>query len=131
MIETLTTTQTLSVLIGLFLVAVGIGLLTGRGSYATLIDDLRENTALGYVTSVIVFVLGAVIIAVHNRWTYPVAVVVSLIGWAALIEGFLMLAIRRPLLSLLKGVPITTATMMPLGVVLIVCGVPLLYAGLF
>jgi len=130
MIETLSTTQILAVFIGLYMVAVGVGLLTGRGSYATVIDDLRDNTALGYVTSVFVFVLGAAMVAVHNLWTDPLAIVVSLVGWGALIEGVLMLAIRRPFLSLVRVVPFTDATMVACGVAAILLGAVLFYAGL-
>ena len=130
MIETLSVTQILAVFIGLYMVAAGIGLLTGRGSYATVIDDLRDNTALGYVTSVFVFVLGAVMVAVHNLWTDPLAIVVSLVGWGALIEGVLMLAIRRPFLNFVRVVPFTAATMVPCGIAAIVLGAVLLYAGL-
>ncbi len=130
MIETLSTTQILAVFIGLYMVAAGIGLLTDRDSYATLIDDLRENTALGYVTSAFVFVLGAVIVAVHNLWTDPLAIVVSVFGWGALIEGVLMLAIRRPFLGLVRVIPFTGAAAVPFGIFIIVFGAVLLYAGL-
>ena len=130
MIETLSTTQILAVFIGLYMVAAGIGFLTGRGSYATLIDELRDNTALGYVTGAFVFALGAAMVAVHNLWTGPLAIVVSLVGWGALIEGVLMLAIRRPFLSLVRVVPFTAATMVPCGIAAIVLGAVLLYAGL-
>ena len=130
MIETLSVTQILAVFIGLYMVAAGIGFLTGRGSYATLIDDLRENAALGYVTSVFVFVLGAALVAVHNLWTDPLAIVVSLVGWGALIEGVLMLAIRRTFLGLVKVVPLTPATMVPFGIAAIVLGAVLAIAGL-
>jgi hypothetical protein len=130
MIETLSVTQILAVFIGLYMVAAGIGFLTGRGSYATLIDELRDNTALGYVTGAFVFALGAAMVAVHNLWTGPLAIVVSLVGWGALIEGILMLAIRRRFLGLVKVVPFTPATMVPYGITAIVLGVVLLYAGL-
>ncbi len=130
MIETLSVTQILAVFIGLYMVAAGIGFLTGRGSYATLIDELRDNTALGYVTGAFVFALGAAMVAVHNLWTGPLAIVVSLVGWGALIEGVLMLAIRRTFLGLVKVVPFTPATMVPYGIAAIVFGVVLLYAGL-
>lgn len=130
MIETLSTTQILAVFIGLYMVAAGIGFLTGRGSYATLIDELRDNTALGYVTGAFVFALGAAMVAVHNLWTGPLAIVVSLVGWGALIEGVLMLAIRRTFLGLVKVVPFTPATMVPYGIAAIVFGAVLLYAGL-
>ena len=130
MIETLSVTQILAVFIGLYMVAAGIGFLTGRGSYATLIDELRDNTALGHVTGAFVFALGAAMVAVHNLWTGPLAIVVSLVGWGALIEGVLMLAIRRTFLGLVKVVPLTPATLVPCGIAAIVGGAVLLYAGL-
>ncbi len=130
MIETLSTTQILAVFIGLYMVAAGIGFLTGRGSYATLIDELRDNTALGYVTGAFVFALGAAMVAVHNLWTGPLAIVVSLVGWGALIEGVLMLAIRRTFLGLVKVFPLTPATLVPCGIAAIVLGAVLAIAGL-
>ena len=130
MIETLSVTQILAVFLGLYMVAAGIGFLAGRGSYATLIDELRNNTALGYVTGAFVFALGAAMVAVHNLWTGPLAIVVSLVGWGALIEGVLMLAIRRTFLGLVKVVPLTPATMVSCGIAAIVFGAVLLYAGL-
>jgi hypothetical protein len=75
-------------------------------------------------------VLGAVMVAVHNLWTDPLAIVVSLVGWGALIEGVLMLAIRRPFLNFVRVVPFTAATMVPCGIAAIVLGAVLLYAGL-
>jgi hypothetical protein len=130
MIETLSVTQILAVFLGLYVVAAGIGLLSDPKAFATVIDDLRENTTLGYVTSVLVFVLGAVIVAVHNLWTDPLAVVVSIFGWGALIEGVLMLAIRRRFLGLVRVIPFTAATMVPFGIFIIVFGAVLLFAGL-
>ena len=130
MIETLSVTQILAVFVGLYMVAAGIGFLTGRGSYATLIDELRDNTALGYVTGAFVFALGAAMVAVHNLWTGPLAIVVSLVGWGALIEGVLMLAIRRTFLGLVKVVPLTPATLVPFGIAAIVLGAVLAIAGL-
>jgi hypothetical protein len=46
------------------------------------------------------FVIGGVLILAHNIWTDPIAVIVSLIGWVALIEGLLIMVIPRPLLGL-------------------------------
>jgi len=130
MIETLSVTQILAIFLGLYMVAAGIGLITDRDAYATLIDDLRENTALGYVTGAFVFVLGAAMVSVHNLWTGPLAVVVSVFSWGALIEGVLMLAVRRQFLGLVNVVPFTGATVLPFGIAAIVLGLVLLYAGL-
>ena len=48
----------------------------------------------------------------------------------ALIEGILMLAIRRRFLGLVKVVPLTPATMVPFGIAAIVLGAVLAIAGL-
>ena len=130
MIETLSVTQILAVFLGLYMVAAGIGFLTGRGSYATLIDELRDNTALGYVTGAFVFALGAAMVAVHNLWTGPLAIVVSLLAWSTLIKGGLLLAIRRRYLDWVNVVPFTGEATAPFGIGVIVFGVVLLYAGL-
>ncbi len=130
MVATLSVTQILAVFIGLYMVAAGIGLLTGRNSYVTMIEELRENTALGFLTGAFVFALGAAMVAVHNLWTGPLEIVVSLIGWAALIKGALLLAMRRPFLDLVHVVPFTAATAVPYGIAVIVLGAVLLCAGL-
>ena len=69
-------------------------------------------------------------VSVHNLWTGPLAVVVSVFSWGALIEGVLMLAVRRQFLGLVNVVPFTGATTLPFGIAAIVLGLVLLYAGL-
>ncbi len=130
MLETLSITEMLAAFIGLYMVAAGTGLLTDRDGYATVIGDLRENTALGIVTSLFVFVLGAVIVVLHNVWTDPLTILVSLFGWGALIEGLVMLAFRRPFLRLVGAVPLTATTMVIFGVFSMLLGTVLLYGGL-
>ena len=130
MIETLSVTQILALFLGLYMVAVGIGLFTGHNSYATMIDEFRENTALGFLTGAFTFALGAAMVAVHNLWTGPLAIVVSLIAWWTLIKGVLLLAIRRRYLDLINVVPFTAATAAPFSIAVMVLGVVLFYAGL-
>ncbi len=130
MIETLSVTQILAVSLGLYIVAAGIGLLTERNSYATMIDELRENTALGFLTGAFVLALGAAMVAVHNLWTGPLAIVVSILAWWTLVKGVLLLAIRRPFLDSVNVVPFKSVNGVPLGIAVIVFGAVLLYAGL-
>ena len=130
MIETLSVTQILAVSLGLYMVAAGIGLLTERNSYATMIDELRENTALGFLTGAFVLALGAAMVAVHNLWTGPLAIVVSILAWWTLVKGVLRLAIRRPFLDLVNVVPFKSVNGVPLGIAVIVFGAVLLCAGL-
>jgi len=128
MTETLTVTQLLAAFIGMYLVAAGIGLLSDQNSYAKMLDELRENTALGFLTGAFVLALGAAMVAVHNLWTGPLAVVVSVIAWWTLIKGLCLLAIRRPFLELANAISFKNSV--PFGAAVILFGAALLYAGL-
>jgi hypothetical protein len=130
MIETLSVTQLLAVFIGLYMVAAGIGLLREGNSYATMIDELRANTALGFLTGAFVFALGAAMVAVHNLWTGPLAIVVSILAWWTLIKGLLLLAIRGSFIDVANVFPFKSANGMPFGIAVVVLGAALIFAGL-
>ena len=130
MIETFSVTQILAVFIGLYMVAAGIGLLTEPNSYATMIDELRANTALGFLTGAFVFALGAAMVAVHNLWTGPLAIVVSILAWWTLIKGVLLLAVRRQFIGFANVVPFKSANGVPFGIAVVALGAVLIYAGL-
>jgi hypothetical protein len=128
MTEALTVTQLLAAFIGMYLVAAGIGLLSEQNSYSKMLDELRENTALGFLTGAFVLALGAAMVALHNLWTGPLAVVVSVIAWWTLIKGIFLLAIRRPFLKLANVISFKNSV--PFGAAVILFGAVLLYAGL-
>jgi hypothetical protein len=117
----------LSVLIGLYLVAAGTGGLTGAARWDELIAEIERSPGLISLLGALAFAAGALIVMLHNRWTDPLACVVSVLGWAALAEGLVLLAyppawlaLARPLLRRVRAV----AT----GAILI--GALLLLAGL-
>ena len=128
MIENLTVTQLLAVFVGLYLVAAGIGFLSERDSYSKLLDEFRDNTALGFVTGAFVLTLGAAMVAIHNLWTSPLAIIVSVIAWWTLIKGFCLLALRNQFLALANSAYFKNSVL--LGAVVTTFGAALLCAGL-
>jgi hypothetical protein len=128
MIENLTVTQLLATFVGLYLMAAGIGLLRERDSYSKMLNELRDNTALGFVTGAFVLALGAAMIYLHNLWTGPLAIIVSVIAWWTLVKGFCLLAIRKQFLRLANAIAIDNSAL--LGTLIIVLGTALLAAGL-
>ena len=70
--------------------------------------------------------LGSAMVAIHNLWTSPLAIVVSVIAWWTLIKGLSLLAIRRRFLALANV--ISFKNNVPL--VAIMFGAALLCAGL-
>jgi hypothetical protein len=128
MIENLTVTQMLAMFVGLYMIAAGIGLLRERDSYSKMLNEFSDNTALGFVTGAFVLALGAAMVAVHNLWTGPLAIVVSVIAWWTLIKGFCLLAIRQRFLALANVVLFKNSALS--GALVITFGAALLMAGL-
>jgi len=127
--DTFATTQTFALFIGLYMLAGGTGILVDHKNYAGVIEEFRSSIAVTYLAGVMTFVLGAVIVAIHNLWTSPAAILVSLVGWAALVEGILLLAFRRPFLDLVSRFPMSARTMYPFGILAMAVGVWLVYSA--
>jgi len=128
MTETLTVTQLLAAFIGMYMLAAGIGVLSEPNSYSKMLDELQENTALGFLTGAFTLALGAAMVAFHNLWADPLAIVVSVIAWWTLIKGILLLAARRPFLKLANLISFKNS--FALGVAVVLAGAVILYAGL-
>ena len=88
----------LLVLIGLYELAAGIAGLTGRLDWREMTDEFVRSPSLSFVTGFMVFAIGGVMIMNHHHWTDLLAVIVSLVGWIALVEGIAMMIASRPLL---------------------------------
>jgi hypothetical protein len=118
----------LSRLIGLYCILVVPSMVLQRQATVDWMAALFNNAALMWVLSVITLTIGLAMVLAHNVWSGgALAVVVTLVGWAALIKGLLFLflpsgvesalilsVLRNPLLfyvwmtpSLLIGVYLT------------------------
>ena len=60
--------------------------------YRKIADDLFSNAALTYLSGFITVVIGFLIVHYHNRWTKNWTVLITLLGWLALLKGILLIA---------------------------------------
>ena len=93
----------LLVLIGVYELAAGIAGLLGRLDWAALIDEFERSPALTFVTGFAAFAIGAAINLAHHHFTDLPAIIVSAIGWIALVEGVALMACPKPLLRFSRG----------------------------
>ena len=93
----------LLVLIGLYELAAGIAGLTGAIDWPKMIDEFERSPALTFVTGFAAFAIGAAINIAHHHWTDLPAIIVSAIGWIAIVEGVMIMACPGPLLRFSRG----------------------------
>ncbi|MCA1749247.1 MAG: hypothetical protein ABR601_07840 [Parasphingopyxis sp.] len=78
---------------GIYALAAGIGELRKPGFWTSMVGDFGQNSALRFLTGIVVLALGA-IIYLANPWRPDdwLAVVVTVIGGWMIVEGALILA---------------------------------------
>ena len=130
MLGELSLTEFLALALGLYMIAAGVGLLSESENYNQIIGEFKDNAALGYMAGIMAFALGVVIIRLHNDWSSVVAGFVSLIGWAALVEGILMLAFRRTFLGVFASIHFSSLVTRGFGIGCIALGALLVFCGL-
>lgn len=90
-------TELLASVFGIYALVAGFGLLIRPGWAKEILDSIENYAAMSYLMGAIVLMGGTAIILTHNIWTGWPEIPISLIGWAAAIEGAIML-IYPPLL---------------------------------
>ncbi|APL95966.1 DUF2065 family protein [Sphingobium indicum] len=113
--------------IGLYMIVVGMGGLTAPRRWRQVMDDLERSPGLVMALGFPVFAVGAALVLIHSIWRDPLSIIVSVIGYAALVEGALLLAVPGLLIKIGRwSLNFTRAWAM----VSIVLGVLLFLAGL-
>lgn len=115
--------------LGVYMLAAGLSGLVSRTRWTAILDGLKQSPALCYITGVFVFALGVAMIIAHTIWTDPLAIVVSLFGWAAAIEGLILIVAPEPLLKFGASL-VRPGGVVPFALFAIIAGIVLLLCGL-
>ena len=116
-------------LFSLVYLAVGIGMLINPGFYKKLFTDFWENAAVMYLGGISALVIGFLILAHRGiRCTQDWAMILSLIGWLALIKGILILVQPKMMIAMTKGM-IKDSLLKILPVIIILLGLAFSFLG--
>jgi hypothetical protein len=67
-----------------------------RGSYMhTLFTEFKANPMWPWLYGAILLMFGLIIIAFHQYWRSPAAVIVSVVGWIMAVRGVILLTVPR------------------------------------
>ena len=79
-------------ILALVYIAAGISALKGKPTFRQMVEDFEKSPALTYVTGFMTLVLGALLAAYHNIWVKNWTVMITVIGWMALVKGVMLIA---------------------------------------
>lgn len=82
-------------IIAIVYLSFGIGLLFNTSFYKKGIEELLDNAGYMILAGTSTIITGFLIIEYHNNWVKNWTVVITLIGWIALIKGILILTFPK------------------------------------
>jgi uncharacterized protein YjeT (DUF2065 family) len=114
--------KTIAALIGPTLMALGFALLVNLGSFPAIIESVSRDPALIFLSGVLLFVAGVAIVRVHNRWTSDWSVLVTALGWLAVLGGIGRMLFPIQLASMTEGLSRSSGLFLASAGVLLVVG---------
>jgi len=81
----------LAKLIGPFFLLVGLGMLINRAAVRHVVDEISRNRALVFFGGVLTFPAGLAIVLTHNVWVASWPLLITVLGWLAMITGAMRL----------------------------------------
>lgn len=89
-------------ILGLVYVLLGLGILINGSYYKKSFDELLKSPAFMFFGGVTSLIVGFLIVRVHNFWVQDWTVLVTIMGWLALLKGALIFLAPKALISMSK-----------------------------
>ena len=110
-------------------ITIGIGILINPGFYKKLFEDFIENAAVLYLGGVMALAIGYLILAFHNTWTKDLSVIITIVGWLALIKGILILIRPKIIIALSKAMVQKESILKIEAIAVIILGLAFAFLG--
>jgi hypothetical protein len=82
-------------IISVVYVSAALGAIVSANQYRRLADDLFSNAGLTYVTGLLTVLMGILIVHYHNTWTRNWPVLITVVGWLALLKGVAIIVVPQ------------------------------------
>lgn len=118
-------------LFGVVYVAAGLGLLIHRARYHKMITEILNNKMAAFYGGLFALAAGFVIVTYHNIWESSWTVLVTLIGWLAILKGVMLILLPGAILGVSGALFRNKGMFSFVSFLALVLGVVLCYFGFF
>jgi hypothetical protein len=123
------TSKTIAGLMGPTLVAIVAAVLLNFGSFPALAEQVARDPALIFMSGILLFVAGLAIVRAHNVWAGGWPVLVTVLGWFAILSGLARMLFLTQIAEIVAGVGEGTGLIVAVTVVLLGLGAFLSFKG--
>ncbi len=109
--------------------AIGIGIFVNPDFYKKMFSGFMENSATLYLGGITALVVGFLIVTFHNTWAMDLSVIITIIGWMALVKGVFILILPKAMIALSKGIISSAVFMKVEAIIAVIAGLAFSYLG--
>lgn len=117
-------------ILGPIYVVISLGMLMNKGHYTNVFNDFIKSDALMYIGGVMAMAIGLLIVQAHNVWVKDWTVLVTIVGWIAVLKGVMLFVfpgvMKKQTKAMMKGNMLQVAS-----IVALVLGSAFTYFGYF
>ncbi|HEX9608900.1 MAG TPA: hypothetical protein VGA06_01665 [Candidatus Paceibacterota bacterium] len=121
----------LTQILGIYMLVGGASALCYPDRARRAMEEVSKSYVLPYFDGALALILGLLIVLVHNVWEGLPAIIVTLIGWLAVVEGFAMMLLPQNTLASIARSLSNQRTIKMWAAVALVVGAYLTYVGFF
>ncbi len=121
--------QTIARLVGPLFVAIGLGVLLNRATYAAAIAEGVRSPVLVYLAGTGTLLAGLAILNAYRAWTADWRVIVTVLGWMFIIAGIVRIVLPTVATSLSSTIYSAPVAMALMGIVVLAVGGYLSFEG--
>jgi len=115
---------------GLFIALFGIGFILSGRHYLKLLDGIKNNGAILLTFGGINLIIGYLLVANYNTWVWDWPIIITVIGWLALLKGVVIMVFPTFHLRIADWfLNVLGKNVGMLGGILLVLGVSLIYVA--
>ena len=82
-------------IISVIYLSVAVGGIFSADHYRRILDNMFKNAALTYMTGFTAVIVGFLIVHYHNSWGRDWTVLITIMGWLALMKGVLIIVFPK------------------------------------
>jgi drug/metabolite transporter (DMT)-like permease len=109
--------------------AIGLGIVINPQFYKSIYEDFIERTSVLYIGGVSALVIGYLIVTFHGQWTKDMSVIITVIGWLALVKGISILVCPKLMIAMMKRIIKKQGVLKLQAIIVIIFGLALAFLG--
>lgn len=122
-------TRSFARVIGPVLTAMAVIAAARSSAMATLLAQFTASQVWSWVVGAFVLIGGVAIVAFHQYWRNPAAVIISVLGWLLVVRGVLLMAFPAVFAAVADRMITVVPAWQAIYVVMVVLGLYLTYVG--